>query len=57
MGADVRHAWMVENGWASAYWQYGGKSYNAEEAVARVAQRGIWSSEFVMPWDWRKGER
>ena len=56
-GAENLNAWMVENGWAVAYRQYGGRIYNPEEVVARVAQRGIWSSEFAMPWDWRKGER
>ena len=56
-GSENLNAWMVENGWAVAYRQYGGRIYNPEEVVARVAQRGIWSSEFVMPWDWRKGER
>lgn len=56
-GAENLNAWMVENGWAVAYRQYGGRTYDQEEVVARVAQRGIWSSEFVMPWNWRKGER
>ena len=56
-GSENLNAWMVENGWAVAYRQYGGRIYNPEEVVARVAQRGIWSSEFAMPWDWRKGER
>ena len=56
-GSENLNAWMVENGWAVAYRQYGGRIYDPEEVVARVAQRGIWSSEFVMPWDWRKGER
>lgn len=51
------NAWMVENGWAVAYRQYGGAIYDQEEAVARAARRGIWSSEFVMPWDWRKSRR
>jgi hypothetical protein len=40
-----------------AYRQYGGKIFDAEEVVARAAGRGVWSSEFVMPWDWRNGER
>lgn len=56
-GPENLNAWMVENGWAVAYRQYGGRIYDPEEVVARVAERGIWSSEFVMPWDWRKGER
>ena len=46
---------MAENGWAIAYRQYGGRVYDPEEVVARTARRGVWSSEFVMPWDWRNG--
>lgn len=56
-GSENLNVWMVENGWAVAYRQYGGDVYDPEEIVARVAQRGIWASEFVMPWEWRKGER
>ena len=56
-GSRDINAWMVRSGWAVAYRQYGGEVYDGEEVVARVAQRGLWSSDFVMPWDWRRGER
>ena len=56
-GSRDLNAWMVRSGWAVAYRQYGGEVYDGEEVVARVAQRGLWSSDFVMPWDWRRGER
>lgn len=56
-GSQNLNAWMVRNGWAVAYRRYGGDLYNPEELVARVAQRGLWGSDFVMPWDWRRGER
>lgn len=56
-GEKNLNAWMVENGWAVAYRQYGGAIYDLEEAAARAARRGIWSSEFVMPWDWRESRR
>ncbi|MFN3273318.1 MAG: thermonuclease family protein [Paracoccus sp. (in: a-proteobacteria)] len=56
-GSENLNAWMVQNGWAVAYRQYGGKLYDPEEILARVTQRGMWGSEFVMPWDWRKGAR
>lgn len=46
-------AWMVERGWALAYRRYG-LDYVAEEDRARQARRGIWTSTFIMPWDWRK---
>lgn len=56
-GSENLNAWMVENGWAVAYRQYGGKSFDPEGVVARAAGRGVWSGEFVMPWDWRNSER
>lgn len=56
-GSRNLNAWMVRNGWAVAYRQYGGDLYAPDEIVARVAQRGLWGSDFVMPWDWRKGAR
>jgi len=28
-----------------------------DEQRARAAGVGIWSGPFVMPWDWRRGER
>lgn len=48
------NAWMVAEGWAVAYRQYGGDIYDAEEQAAKDAKRGVWSSKFEMPWDWRK---
>ncbi|MEO1949263.1 thermonuclease family protein [Thioclava sp.] len=48
------NAWMVAEGWAVAYRQYGGDLYDAEEQAAKEAKRGVWSSRFEMPWDWRK---
>jgi endonuclease YncB( thermonuclease family) len=54
-GADI-NAWLVENGHALAYRQYG-RDYVEHEDRARVAERGIWAGEFVPPWDWRRGVR
>ena len=48
--------WMAVNGWAVAYRRYS-LDYVDEEAVAQAAQRGIWASEFVKPWEWRQGKR
>ncbi|TFG89079.1 MAG: thermonuclease family protein [Hyphomicrobiales bacterium] len=53
--ADL-NAWMVEEGWAVAYQRYS-RDYVALEEQARAAGKGIWSSRFVMPWDWRRGQR
>lgn len=48
--------WMVRQGWALAYRQYS-TAYDAAEAEARAAKRGIWVSKFQMPWEWRKAKR
>ncbi len=48
--------WLVRNGHAVAYRDYSTEFVPAEIA-ARDAKAGIWSGEFVMPWDWRKGQR
>lgn len=54
-GASVQD-WLVSNGHAVAYRAYS-KEFIPVEDKARTAQAGIWSGEFVMPWDWRKGVR
>ncbi|MDH2327702.1 thermonuclease family protein [Cereibacter sp. SYSU M97828] len=47
------NAWMVRQGWAVAYRQYG-RDYIADEDAAKAAGRGIWAGPFMMPWDWRR---
>ncbi len=32
-------------------------NYVDQEADAQAARRGIWGSEFVKPWEWRRGKR
>ena len=54
-GSDI-NAWMVENGWALAYRRYS-TDYVSAEQVAREAAVGVWSGKFIMPWEWRRGER
>ncbi len=54
-GEDIE-SWMVANGWALAYRRYS-LDYVDQEADARAARRGIWASEFVPPWEWRRGKR
>ncbi len=49
-------AWMVSRGLALAYRQYS-TDYVDEEADAQAARRSIWASEFVKPWEWRRGTR
>ena len=47
---------MVSQGWALAYRRYL-LDYVEQEAEAQAAQRGVWASEFVKPWEWRRGKR
>lgn len=54
-GEDL-NGWMVQQGWAMAYRQYG-RDYIEAENEARAARRGIWATHFVPPWDWRRGQR
>ena len=53
---DNLNAWMVSEGWALAYRRYS-RDYVKQEGEAQQAGRGIWSGLFVMPSDWRRGER
>ena len=54
-GTDL-NAWMVESGWAVSYRKYS-KDYASHEDAARSARLGVWAGKFVMPWDWRRGQR
>ena len=45
---------MVLDGQAVAYRQFSPR-YVREENAARAARRGIWGTEFDVPWDWRRG--
>ena len=46
-------AWMVRNGYAVAYRKYS-KKYIKEEEKASANNIGIWGTDFLMPWEWRK---
>ena len=52
-GSTDLNKWMVSRGWAVAYRQYS-STYASEEEAAAKAKRGIWQTEFIMPWDWRR---
>ena len=45
--------WMVKNGWAIAY-RYYSTDYIIEEKYARDNKLGIWKSEFLKPYQYRK---
>jgi endonuclease YncB( thermonuclease family) len=47
---------MVRAGMAWAYIRYSSE-YTDSEAEARDAGRGVWGSEAIPPWEWRKGRR
>lgn len=53
VGGEDINAWLVSNGWAVAFTRYS-RDYIEQEQQARIARRGIWSGDFVMPWDWRR---
>jgi endonuclease YncB( thermonuclease family) len=48
-GSDI-NAWMVQQGWALAYFS---DVYRPQEADAQAAKRGIWAGTFTPPWIWR----
>lgn len=52
-GGEDFNALMVANGWAVAYRWYG-RAYVKHEDRARKAGLGIWASDFMIPWDWRR---
>jgi len=54
-GKDLGGA-LVEQGLALAYRRHS-KDYTGAEATAKAAQGGLWSGEFVAPWDWQRGKR
>ena len=51
-GEDIGE-WMVRQGWALAYRRYS-TDYAAAEEEAKAAGVGIWGTEFMAPWEWRK---
>lgn len=55
-GNEDLNRWLVSQGWAVAYRRYS-RDYVEAEDLARRAGHNIWSGQFVMPWDWRRGQR
>jgi len=55
-GGEDLNAWMVTEGMALAYRRYS-TDYVKQEERANLKRRGVWSGEFVAPWDWRRGKR
>ena len=44
---------LVRNGWAFAFTRYS-KKYVEDEKYAKENNLGLWSMEFIYPWDFRK---
>ena len=55
-GNQDLNRWLVSEGWAVAYRRYS-RDYIGAEDQARRAGRNIWAGQFVMLWDWRRGQR
>ena len=47
---------MVADGWAMAYRKYS-QDYVRTENFARARRKKMWRTEFVPPWEWRRGNR
>jgi endonuclease YncB( thermonuclease family) len=56
VGQDIG-SWLVQHGWALDYERYSNGTYASEQAEAQAARRGIWATEFIEPWRWRRGQR
>ena len=54
-GEDIGRV-AVQTGAALAYRRYS-DAYVSYEEEARLSGSGIWSTDFVPPWDWRRGVR
>ncbi len=52
-GYEDLNAWMVKKGWAIAYTHYSNR-YIKQQKYAKQNQLGIWRSEFLEPYKWRK---
>lgn len=48
---------MVHNGYALNWDKYSHGAYAADEQEAREHHRGIWSTQFVVPWEWRAAKK
>ena len=53
-GQEDLNDWLVSEGLAIAY-RYYSKDYVTHEARARSISVGLWAGDFIMPWDWRRG--
>lgn len=50
-GQDVGRS-MVRAGWSLSFVRYS-REYDPDEAIARAAKAGLWSMDFLPPWEFR----
>ncbi|SFD70150.1 thermonuclease family protein [Methylobacterium sp. 13MFTsu3.1M2] len=55
-GDEDLNAWMVSQGYATAYQRYS-RDYVEAETTARALKRGLWAGTFDPPSDWRRAKR
>ncbi|WFS07666.1 thermonuclease family protein [Methylobacterium sp. 391_Methyba4] len=55
-GEEDLNAWMVSQGYATAYQRYS-RDYVGAETTARALKRGLWAGTFDPPSDWRRAKR
>ena len=55
-GGEDLGGYMVTTGWAVAN-TLKTLEYLRAEQWAKKARYGVWQGNFVMPWNWRDGER
>ena len=53
VGKESLSSYLVREGYAFAYRQYSDK-FIADEEFAQSRSNGMWSMEFLFPWDYRR---
>eukprot|EP00195_Chlamydomonas_chlamydogama_P016052 CAMPEP_0202890424 /NCGR_PEP_ID=MMETSP1392-20130828/828_1 /ASSEMBLY_ACC=CAM_ASM_000868 /TAXON_ID=225041 /ORGANISM="Chlamydomonas chlamydogama, Strain SAG 11-48b" /LENGTH=251 /DNA_ID=CAMNT_0049573985 /DNA_START=238 /DNA_END=993 /DNA_ORIENTATION=- len=56
LGGEELNSWLVSNGYAVAYRQFG-KEYIPLEDKAKAERRGVWAGDFTPPNEWRKQQK
>ena len=46
-------SYLVKNGYAFDFKKYSKKKYDLDQAYAKENKLGLWSMNFLYPWDWR----
>ena len=54
VGGIEINRWLVQQGWALPYLQYGGGIYSSAASQAKRAGKGLYAGTFQNPWDYRK---